>query len=177
MNLNSIRAAFTCERLFRLVLGLGFLPDRMRRWIFGTGTRALEVFNALALVGWSVTMLLDDRLLQTPTYLAFNRISDSSWLNEGISIAFAVPAVVSVAGIYWNGVKLKMLAGISLLGSALAWALVTAGFIASYPPTNTAVTLYAALSMLCFFAGEHLIFESEVRKEELESAPAPLNDA
>ena len=134
----------------------------MRPWIFGTGTRALEVLNAIALtIGWSLTMLLDDRLLQTPTYLAFNRI--------GLILAEQRASRSPSPCGPWPGIcterrEAQDAAGISLLGSALAWALVTASFIASYPPTNTAVTLYAALSMLPASLGSTPIFESEVRK-------------
>ena len=34
------------ERVFRFVLGLSFLPEKIRAWMFSTGTRAIEVLNA-----------------------------------------------------------------------------------------------------------------------------------
>ena len=40
------------ERTFRLVLGLSFLPERMRRWLFDKGTRAIEVLNATIFASW-----------------------------------------------------------------------------------------------------------------------------
>lgn len=164
------------ERAFRLILGLGFLPDSVRAWVFGTGTRALEVLNIGCLFGWSLVMLVDDRLLLAQTYTAFKRISASEWLNEALAAAFALLGVFCVIGLFCHHFRLKLLAGVAMLGSALAWALVTVGFVAGYPPLNTAVAIYGAFSFMCLLAGEHLIFEAQVTREAIESAPAPLGD-
>ena len=47
------------ERTFRLVLGLSFLPERMRRWLFDKGTRAIEVLNATIFAVWGTVLLGD----------------------------------------------------------------------------------------------------------------------
>lgn len=45
------------ERVFRFVLGLPFLPKKIRAWMFSTGTRAIEVLNAGMLLAWATVML------------------------------------------------------------------------------------------------------------------------
>ena len=47
------------ERVFRFVLGLSFLPEKIRAWMFSTGTRAIEVLNAGMLLAWATVMMLD----------------------------------------------------------------------------------------------------------------------
>ena len=59
------------ERVFRFVLGLSFLPEKIRAWMFSTGTRAIEVLNAGMLLAWATVMMLDGRVLEMHPYRYF----------------------------------------------------------------------------------------------------------
>lgn len=47
------------NKTLRFILGLTFLPERARRWIFGTGTRVVEVLNLTLLTTLSVLFWFD----------------------------------------------------------------------------------------------------------------------
>lgn len=148
------------ERVFRLTLGLGLLPERTRRWLFSSGTRALEVLNALCMLAWSLA-LLDDGMLAIPIYRVFVDIG-GAWTNLFFSVTFGCMFALSVAGIIGSSIGARRLGGFVILCGGLAWACVSAAFIATYPPFNTAMVIYALLAVLCLLAGEHLIYESRL---------------
>ena len=60
--------------------------------------------------------------------------------------------------------RCKVLGGYALLLGALTWALLAMGFVAAYPPVNTAMFVYAAISVLCFLSGEYVMYT--VRQED-----------
>ena len=61
-----------CLLPFKIILyGLNvmFLPEGLRNWLFGTGTRALEVLNSSLLLTWGIISLLNVRIVELlPTY-------------------------------------------------------------------------------------------------------------
>lgn len=148
------------ERIFRATLGLGMLPESARRWLFSSGTRALEVLNALCMLAWAVA-LLDEGMLAIPIYRVFVTVG-GPWANWFSSITFASMFVLSVVGIVGSSIGARRLGGFVILCGGLAWACVAAAFIATYPPLNTAMVVYALLAVLCLLAGEHLIYESRL---------------
>ena len=152
------------ERTFRLVLGLSFLPERMRRWLFDKGTRAIEVLNATIFTVWGTVLLVGDGgMVQTDHYKGF-AVFGAIFGNKAWACAFLACAAFAVLGMLCEARRCKVLGGYALLLGALTWALLAMGFVAAYPPVNTAMFVYAALSVMCFLSGEHVMYT--VRQED-----------
>ena len=144
------------ERVFRFVLGLSFLPERMRHWLFDKGTRAIEVLNATIFAIWGTVLLIDGRMVQTEHYKGF-AVFEAVFGRKIWASAFLACAAFAVLGMLCDARRCKVLGGYALLLGALTWALLAMGFVAAYPPVNTAMFVYAAISALCFLSGEHVM--------------------
>ena len=70
----------------------------------------------------------------------------------------------AVLGMLCDARRCKVLGGYALLLGALVWALLAMGFVAAYPPVNTAMFVYTAISVMCFLSGEHVMYT--VRQED-----------
>ena len=154
------------ERTFRLVLGLSFLPERMRHWLFDKGTRAIEVLNATIFGIWGAVLLSDGGMLQTEHYRGF-AVFEAIFGRKAWACAFLACAAFAVLGMLCDARRCKVLGGYALLLGALTWALLAMGFVAAYPPVNTSMFVYAAISVLCFLSGEHVMHT--VRQEDAAS--------
>ena len=150
------------ERTFRLVLGLSFLPERMRRWLFDKGTRAIEVLNATIFAIWGTVLLGDGGMLQTEHYKGF-AVFEAIFGRKAWACAFLACAAFAVLGMLCDARRCKVLGGYALLLGALTWALLAMGFVAAYPPVNTSMFVYTAISVMCFLSGEHVMYT--VRQE------------
>ena len=151
------------ERTFRHVLGLSFLPERMRRWLFDKGTRAIEVLNATIFAIWGTVLLIDGRMVQTEHYKGF-AVFEAIFGRKAWAGAFLACAAFAVLGMMCDARRCKVLGGYALLLGALTWALLAMGFVAAYPPVNTAMFVYTAISVMCFLSGEHVMYT--VRQED-----------
>ena len=145
------------ERVFRFVLGLSFLPEKIRAWMFSTGTRAIEVLNAGMLLAWATVMMLDGRVLEMHPY-RYSMLFGTQWAHKAWAVAFLIFFVLACCGIACKTCRCKKLGGFAMLASATVWGCVSAGFVASYPPLNTGVLIYALMSLMCWFTGEHLMY-------------------
>lgn len=126
----------------------------VHHWMFATGTRGVELFNAGALLVWAVA-LLDDRLLALPIYLG-RGVWSHPWANELLAVLFSVAAMFSVAGLLRKDIKADKLASFALQIGGLLWAAVALNFMATYPPLNTGVGIYGLLAFVTWSAGCYL---------------------
>ena len=126
----------------------------MHAWMFASGTRAVELLNAAALVMWAAA-LLDDRLLSLPVYLGAS-VWWHSWANEALSALFAVAALFALAGLLRKDKASDKLASFALQLGGLLWAGVALNFFATYPPLNTGVGTYGVLAFITWSAGCYL---------------------
>ena len=154
------------ELTFRFVLGLSFLPERMRRWLFDKGTRAIEVLNATIFAIWGTVLLGDGGMLKTEHYKGF-AVFEAIFGRKAWACAFLACAAFAVLGILCDARRCKVLGGYALLLGALTWALLSIGFVAAYPPVNTEMFVYAVISVMCFLSGEHVMYT--VRQEDAAS--------
>ena len=145
------------ERTFRLVLGLSFLPERMRHWLFDKGTRAIEALNATIFAIWGMVLLGDGGMLQTEHYKGF-AVFEAIFGRKAWACAFLACAAFAVLSMRCDTRRCKVLGGYALLLGALTWALLAMGFVAAYPPVNTAMFVYTAISVMCFLSGEHVMY-------------------
>ena len=114
------------ERTFRLVLGLSFLPERMRRWLFDKGTRAIEVLNATIFAIWGTVLLGDGGMVQTEHYKGF-AVFEAVFGRKAWACAFLACAAFAVLGMLCDARRCKVLGGYALLLGALTWALLAMG--------------------------------------------------
>lgn len=140
------------------VFGLLFLPTRWRRWLFGTGTRALKVLNVCLLGGWAAMMLSGGYHI-LPTYAGFRTmplLPSLSFLLLPMGLMLWSMYDVSPRGRHIGGVGLMLCGGV--------WALVAATFIAGYPPLHTGMTVYPVLGLMSVLAGDHMRDEARAEK-------------
>ena len=150
----------TLEKFLRTLLGLTFLPDKFRAWIFGTGTRFFETFNCVALLACGIGILFDagQMFLLTPYRGFYAALGE--WTDEAVGAAMLLAGVLAVIGLACQetSVRARMLGGYAMILSSMLWGLVAAGFIAGYPPLTTGMLIYAVMGGFGLFAGEHVIY-------------------
>ena len=82
----------------------------------------------------------------------------AQWAHKAWAVAFLIFFVLACCGIACKTCRCKKLGGFAMLASATVWGCISAGFVASYPPLNTGVLIYALMSLMCWFTGEHLMY-------------------
>ena len=126
----------------------------VHHWMFATGTRGIELFNAGALLVWSWA-LIDDRLLAIPIYLG-SSVWTHPLANELLALLFATSSVFAIAGLLRKDQAADKLASFALQIGGILWAAVALNFLATYPPLNTGVGTYGLLAFVTWSAGCHL---------------------
>lgn len=123
-------------------------------WMFATGTRGIELLNAMALLVWGLA-LLDDRLLVLYMYLGAG-VLKHPMANEALSAVFLIAALFALAGLLRKDLASDKLASFALQIGGLMWACVALNFMATYPPLNTGVGVYGLLAFFSWSAGCYL---------------------
>ena len=126
----------------------------VHHWMFATGTRGVELFNAGALLVWAWA-LIDDRLLAIPIYLG-SSVWTHPLANELLALLFATASVFAIAGLLRKDQAADKLASFALQIGGILWAAVALNFLATYPPLNTGVGTYGLLAFVTWSAGCHL---------------------
>ena len=126
----------------------------VHHWMFATGTRGVELFNAGALLVWAWA-LIDDRLLAIPIYLG-SSVWTHPLANNLLALLFATASVFAIAGLLRKDQAADKLASFALQIGGLLWAAVALNFLATYPPLNTGVGTYGLLAFVTWSAGCHL---------------------
>lgn len=135
------------------IVNLRFLPDKAQRWVFSTGTQAIEIANIAVLAGWALVMLIDgNTLLTLKPYMPFAVVG-----RDALTAIFFVLSAVLVYCMIRKSKRYLFLKGYVMILSGVIWGLVSAGFAFSYPPLSTAMTFYPVLAVLCWLCGENLI--------------------
>lgn len=122
-------------------------------WIFTTGTRVVEVLNALLLMGFTITFLYNfAEVLMLPSYKGF-AIAGSAWWWVGMGTLSVIQILVANK----KSLHSNQFSGYVLLVSSWVWALISTTFIYGLPPLTTAPITYGTFSLMCAMAGMHLI--------------------
>ena len=155
------------DKFLHIFLGLTFLPDRVRAWLFGSGTRFFEAFNVLFLVATGFVVVVDGGgMFRLPPYHVF-------WSAFGQAAPFIIGGALLSCAI---GMLCGMLiqhtcqrtfpSGFAMIASGAVYGLLGAGFMGAYPPFSTAMSVYPVLALCCWIAGEHLIYLDRLREHE-----------
>jgi hypothetical protein len=146
------RGMFEAFNWLHWLLDLRFLPDKIQNWLFETGTRAIEVFSGLAMLGFAFTFLLaEDKLYRVDIYEKFQHLHKPTLVCILVCIS-----VLQLGFAVIKSYRLKLVSSFLLMFSSLIWAVITGMFIAGYPPVSTGMTTYAVFTIICCFAGLYL---------------------
>ena len=149
---------------YNYLLGWRFLPRRLQDWLFGTGTRAVELISGLGLLGFAFAFANHHALLtRYPIYHKFASVPPL--LTISVLAAVGLAQLVLMA---WHSPRTNILSGFTLLCGGSLWFLIFAAFSANYPPFNPSMALPAVLAFVCSLAGKNLLDLSrlQVRCEE-----------
>ena len=154
------------NQILRFVLGLTFLPERARRWIFGTGTRVIEVLNLTLLTTLSVLFWFDHgEMMRLSNYRGFVKLFGDN-AHVWMTCLFGLLAVLAAAGIASTSERPRRLGGFALLASGCIWWAMSAGFAYGYPPLTTGMVVYPVLGMFCGLCGQHIMYLTEQARTE-----------
>lgn len=146
------------NKTLRIVLGLSFLPGRLRNWLFSTGSRLWEVFNIILLLIFGLTVFTDSgAMFNQPAYRAFVGIG-GHMADEVLGISCMLMAGAATVGLGSTSFRARRLAGFTQLLSWALWWLMAAGFWASYPPLSTGQATYPIVGLFCALVGFHIMY-------------------
>lgn len=137
----------------KYVFELRFLPVRFQRWLFSTGTRAVEFISGCSMIGYALVFALSPNdIYNWPIYYKFKDISELTLI-----LVFGGVGVLQLAAMYWQTLKGGIVSGYILLVSAFIWYLTSYAFWAAYPPVHTGMVIPPVLAFLCLLAGNNSI--------------------
>lgn len=150
----------------RIILGLTFLPERARRWIFGTGTRVVEVLNLTLLTTLAVLFWFDHgEMMRLSNYRGFAKLFGDA-PRDWMAAVFGVLAILAAVGIASTTERPRRLGGFALLASGCIWWAMSAGFVYGYPPLTTGMVVYPVLGIFCGLCGQHIMYLTEQARTE-----------
>lgn len=148
----------TPEQLFsrvqcsRLASTYRRIRRRVRAWIFGAPTVAIEILNGLLLTAWGLT-LLQDGLAGQPTYPLVTRVAALTWASEVAAGMFVLAAVFAFVGVLRRDPRGERLSSFSLQLGGTLWAVVAVNFWAAYPPLHPSALAYTCIAAVTWLSG------------------------
>ena len=140
-------------------LNVMFLPEGLRNWLFGTGTRALEVLNSSLLLTWGVISLLNAQFVELlPTYAHMKIVPTSL-----VSIIFFFLGIAQLVYALRSTADSNIISGYFLIVSSFVWAIIAVGYWGDYPPIKPGMVLYLPLALVNWWAGVLII---DIAKEQ-----------
>lgn len=134
-------------------LNWGFLPSRLQLWLFGTGTRILELISGLGLLGYAaVFWFAPDEIYKWKIYYKFQSIPEHYMIATFVSVG-----LLQLVSMWWQSVRGDVLSAYTLLLSGLVWFLVSVAFWSAYPPVHTGMVVPPLLAGLCLLAGNNAL--------------------
>ncbi len=148
----------------RWVLDWRFLPDRLQKWLFDTGTRGIEIFNATFMLAFAVVFLFEGSgVYLTPAYYKFQLIDTLIW-----AVVFVSLGSLQLIALCYTSCRSNIISGYLLTVSSLLWAIVTVSFWASSPPLNTGMFISPVLATICLLAGRNMITHTKCKIKLME---------
>ena len=142
-----------------IALNLLFLPEVARQWLFGTGTRALEMLNMVMLVVWGIIALSNPRTMDLlPTYSKIHYINP-----EVMGALFIILALGQLAYMLKATTESNITSGFLLIVSAFIWSIIGIGYLNGYPPLTPGMVLYFPLAIINWWAGVLIIDNAKER--------------
>ena len=143
-----------------MCLNIVFLPEQVRQWFFGTGTRGLEILNAMLMLTWGVVSLLNKHTQALlPTY---EKIGTMPALF--ISIIFFILGFAQLFYVAKSTINSNIASGFLLVVSGLVWSIVAVGYWGNYPPLTPGMVVYFPLAIVNWWAGVLIIDNAKLEK-------------
>lgn len=143
------------------ILDWRFLPRKFQSWLFNRATNVIEFVNVSCLIGIFIILLVDDgAIYAVQTYRKLHTLPENYILTVlGVTILLQSLAFIL------KGLHKTAISGYALLFSGLVWFIISAAYVASYPPLNLGMVFAPVFSFLCVLAGRNLIvFSVEMGK-------------
>lgn len=145
------------------ILDWRFLPHKFQAWLFNRATNMIEFINLACLIGVFVVLFIDDGgMYEVQTYHKLQTLPESYVLTVlgGTILLQSLPLLL-------KGLHKTAVSGYALLFSGLVWFVISAAYVASYPPLNLGMVFAPIFSFLCVLAGRNLIvFSVELEKRK-----------
>ena len=135
------------------LLDLRFLPDKLQKWLFGTGTRVIEIISGFAMLGFALVFSLHgNEMIKEDLYGKFPHLYPKIFIT-----ILLIVAIGQLFAAFFHSSRSNILSGCFLIWSALIWFVISGTFIAAYPPLSTGMTTYPVIAIVCALAGRNLI--------------------
>lgn len=132
---------------------------RLHTWLFCEHTRIMEIFNACALIGFAIVMLLNYSIINTlPSYTKFAYITPKWWWLLMIGLG-----VVQGWAILKKSKESIQMSGYLLMISGGLWALIALTFNLD-TATTTSTVIYSLFAIFCSLTGIELFTNSDSTK-------------
>jgi cytochrome bd-type quinol oxidase subunit 2 len=148
-----LRVLSKAQSVLDFIFGLRFLPDKFQDWLFGTGTRIIEVLSGFAMLGFALVFALHgEEMIKEDLYEKFLHLHPKIFVT-----ILVIVAVGQLFAAFFQSSRSNILSGCFLIWSALIWVVISGAFIAAYPPLSTGMTTYPVIAIICALAGRNLI--------------------
>ena len=143
------------------ILDWRFLPKKFQAWLFNRATNVIEFVNITCLIGIFIILLVDDgAIYAVQTYRKLHTLPENYVLT-----VLGVTVLLQLLPYVLKGLHRTAISGYALLFSGLVWFIISAAYVASYPPLNLGMIFAPLFSFLCVLAGRNLIvFSVEMGK-------------
>ena len=143
------------------ILDWRFLPKKFQAWLFNRATNVIEFVNITCLIGVFIILLVDDgAIYAVQTYHKLHTLPENYVLT-----VLGVTVLLQFFPYVLKGLHKTAISGYALLFSGLVWFIISAAYVASYPPLNLGMVFAPLFSFLCVLAGRNLIvFSVEMGK-------------
>lgn len=146
--------------MFIHFLNILFLPEQVRQWFFGTGTRGLEILNAMLLLTWGMVCLFNEKTQALlPSYEHINNMPSMY-----VAIIFFILGFIQLFYVAKSTVNSDIASGFFLIVSGLVWSVVAVGYWSNYPPLTPGMVLYFPLAIVNWWAGVLIIDNAKLEK-------------
>lgn len=135
------------------ILDWRFLPRKFQSWLFNRATNVIEFVNVSCLIGIFVILAIDEGgMYQVQTYRKLQALPENYVLT-----VLGVTILLQSLTFILKGLHKTAISGYALLFSGLVWFIISAAYVASYPPLNLGMVFAPVFSFLCVLAGRNLI--------------------
>ena len=128
-----------------------YSPFCVQRWLFGTGTRSVEVISLATLAALVALFTTEPEAVNSlPVYREFQMIPPRVW------VAVMTATWVGMVGTMLSRRYIaQMLRGWLLIACGLIFMLVGVAYTLAYPPFTPGMVIFPTLAILCTLAGNN----------------------
>ena len=132
----------------------------LRRWVFATSTRPIEILNAFVLMGFGALMLTEfSEIITSRPYRYFTYVNNT-YLWSGVTLVGAL----QLNALLRKTLRSNQASALIMQGSSLIYLMVAVAFGLDYPPLTPAFTTYTAMGIVVAIAGHEQMIVNKRRE-------------